>query len=84
MEISLSIQPLTIVVPKEREYLYNTYKDHLKALDKIARTHEDLAIRFQAVELLVMVGRAMAGLLDASEDQKLDEEIRKFREKLEI
>jgi len=84
MEISLSIQPFTIVVPKEREYLYNTYKGHLKALDKIARTHEDLAIRFQAVELLVMVGRAMAGLLDASEDQKLDEEIRKFREKLEI
>jgi len=82
MEFSLSIQPLTIVVPKEREYLYGLYKDHIKALDKIARTHSDLAIRFHAVELLVMVGRAMAGLLDASEDQKLDEEIRNFREKV--
>jgi len=84
MDFSLELGQVLIAVPEGREYLYKLYRDHIRALDKIAKTHKDLAIRFRAVELLVMVGRAMAGLLDASEEQRIDEEIKMLREKVGV
>lgn len=36
MEFSLEIRPMIKVVPEGRKYLYNLYKDHIRALEKVA------------------------------------------------
>lgn len=79
--IRLDFKPLQIIVPKEREELYATFKKAFQLANGIINNPKaDMAKKFEAMTYIALLGRVMFGAL---KDVRLDEIIVKLEKMAE-
>jgi len=72
--ITLNFQPLVIVVPKEREHVYERLKHHFEKINKmLADPQRDEDSRCELYRILAIIARVM---LSAVKDVQLDDLIK--------
>lgn len=83
-ELKVQFKPLTIVVPPERQALYEKLKAHIAVVDEILsdpRAPRKLKLRAIAVEAKLM--QALLGVLKEVEDEEIHAAIAELRQKMD-
>ncbi|MEM1558247.1 MAG: hypothetical protein QW186_07765 [Candidatus Bathyarchaeia archaeon] len=79
----ISIKPLTIIVEKEQEEVYNRVKDALSKAERIANDENiDEKHRLEALRLIGFLGQVLTGVLKVVKLDDIQEQLLELEEKI--